>query len=247
MTLARSALILSLAAAPGLLAAEGAHWSYEGETGPEAWASLDPANTLCSAGTQQSPIDLSHALHGELSEVVPDWSPETEWVVVNNGHTIQANVAEGSDAGHVEIDGKVYDLVQFHFHHPSEHAIDAAHTEMEVHFVHKAEDGALAVIGVMLTGGGQPGLVDTVLQVAPSVEGEAPAGAADPSALLPASGQYYRYQGSLTTPPCSETVTWTVMTDKVAVTDAAIAAFATVFPNDARPLQPLNRRYLLTN
>ena len=247
MTIARSALVLFLAVAPGLLAAEGAHWSYEGENGPEAWATLDSVNELCSAGTQQSPIDLSRTLPGELSEVVPVWSPETEWVVVNNGHTIQANVAEGSEAGHVEIDGKRYDLVQFHFHHPSEHAVDAAHTEMEVHFDHKAEDGALAVIGVMLTGGGEPGLVDAVLQVAPATEGEAPAGVADPSALFPVGGQYYLYQGSLTTPPCSETVTWTVMTEKVAVTDSAIKAFAAVFPNDARPIQPLNRRYLLTN
>jgi len=247
MTLARSALILSLAFAPGVLAAEGAHWSYEGETGPEAWASLDPANKACAEGVQQSPIDLTAAIKGDLSEVKPHWSPSADWVAVNNGHTIQANLAEGSDAGYVEVEGKRYNLVQFHFHHPSEHAVDATHTDMEVHLVHKAEDGSLAVIGVMLTGGGQPGLTDALFHAAPSAEGEAPAGVLDPSTLLPVGGHFYRYHGSLTTPPCSEVVTWTVMTDKVAVSDTAIAGFSSVFPNDARPLQPLNRRFLLTN
>ncbi len=243
----RSLVALAVLLAPRIASAEGAHWSYEGETGPEAWASLDPANAACASGTQQSPIDLTGAIHGELEEVAPTWMPTTEWTVINNGHTIQANVVEGSEGGHVEIGGKLYDLVQFHFHHPSEHAIDAAHTEMEVHFVHRADDGSLAVIGVMLTGGGQPGLIDALFQIAPAIEGEVPAGIADAARLLPQGGQYYRYQGSLTTPPCTESVTWTVMTEKVAVSDEAIAAFSAVFPNDARPLQPVNRRYLLTN
>lgn len=238
---------LALAVAPQLLAAEGAHWGYEGEAGPDAWASLDPANALCASGTQQSPIDLAGAVEGDLGELIHAWDTDAAWKVLNNGHTIQADPASGGSAGQLAIDGKVYDLVQFHFHHPSEHAVDAARTDLEVHFVHKAKDGALAVIGVMLTGGGQPGLADAIFAAAPRVEGEAPAGVGNPSSLLPRDGRYYRYQGSLTTPPCSESVTWTVMTAPVAVSDAAIAAFAAMFPNDARPIQPLNGRALLTN
>ncbi|MBP1805786.1 carbonic anhydrase [Rubellimicrobium aerolatum] len=252
MPLSRPAAILALLLAPAPLLAEGAahdgaHWSYEGETGPEAWASLDPANAACATGTQQSPIDLAGAIKGEVGALRRDWAPGASWVAVNNGHTIQFNLAEGSEGGGLEIGNRRYELAQFHFHHPSEHAVDAAHSDMEVHFVHKAEDGALAVIGVMLTGGGGPGLLDALFQVAPAVEGEAPAGAADPSSLLPTEGGFYRYEGSLTTPPCTESVTWTVMTQPVAVSDQVVAAFATVFPNDARPIQPLNRRYLLLN
>jgi len=246
MKLAWSAA-LALAVLPSLSAAEGKHWGYEGEAGPDAWATLDPANALCATGKQQSPIDLSGAMEGELGELSRAWAADTDWTVVNNGHTIQAAPADGEPAGQLDIDGKAYDLVQFHFHHPSEHAVDAARTDLEVHFVHKSQDGALAVIGVMLTGGGEAGLVDHLLAAAPAAEGEAEAGVGDPASLLPPDGRYYRYQGSLTTPPCSESVTWTVMTQPVAVSDEAIAAFAAIFPNDARPLQPLNARALLTN
>nr|WP_281282902.1 carbonic anhydrase family protein [Rubellimicrobium rubrum] len=233
--------------APQALWAEGAHWAYDGDAGPDAWAALDPANALCAKGAHQSPIDLSGAMHGDVAASAPVWASDTDWTAINNGHTVQAAPAHGGAAGQIEIAGKTYDLVQFHFHHPSEHAVDAAHTEMEVHFVHKAADGALAVIGVMLTGGGAVGPVDAVLAAAPIHEGEAPAGIADPSALLPAGGLFDRYEGSLTTPPCSEAVTWTVTTEKMAVSDEASAAFSAMFPNDARPLQPLNDRELLIN
>ena len=246
MKLAWSAA-LALAVLPHLAAAEGAHWGYDGDVGPDAWATLDPANATCAKGLQQSPIDLSGAVQGELGDLARVWAADTDWTVVNNGHTIQAAAPEGQSAGQLTIDGKVYDLLQFHFHHPSEHAVDAARTELEVHFVHKAQDGALAVVGVMLTGGGEKGLLDQILAVAPVAEGEAPGGVADPSTLLPADGHYYRYQGSLTTPPCSESVTWTVMTQPVAISDEAIGAFAALFANDARPLQPVNDRTLLTN
>ena len=246
MKLAWSAA-LALAVLPQLSAAEGAHWGYEGEAGPDAWATLDPANALCATGKQQSPIDLSGAVQDDLGGLSRVWAADTDWTVLNNGHTIQAAPAHGQPAGQLTIDGKVYDLVQFHFHHPSEHAVDAARTDLEVHFVHKAQDGALAVVGVMLTGGGDKGVLDQILAVAPVAEGEVPGGVADPSTLLPADGHYYRYQGSLTTPPCSESVTWTVMTQPVAVSDEAIGAFGALFANDARPLQPVNDRTLLTN
>lgn len=242
-----AAALLVLVAAPGALPAEGPPWSYGGPTGPEAWGLLDPAYEACATGREQSPVDLVGAVPAALGELVPAWAPGAEWVVVNDGQTIRADLAEGITGGHLEIEGKVYDLVQFRFHHPSEHAVDSRRSEMEVQFVHRAGDGSLAVLGVLLTGGGAPGLVERLFQAAPVAEGEASVGAADPRALLPASGGYFRYQGSLTTPPCSETVTWTVMAEPLAITDAAVQAFAAIFPDAARPLQPLHRRYVLSN
>jgi carbonic anhydrase len=228
----------------GLAHAEGeVHWSYEGPGGPDHWAEISKEAGACAVGVEQSPIDLTHGIGADAPAVTLDWAAGAEWSVVNNGHTIQVN---GTAAGKMTIDGKDYDLLQFHFHHPSEHAIDGQHSPMEVHFVHKSSDGALAVLGVMLVGGGNQGPMDAIMQAAPQAQGEAPLGALDLAAFLPDMPGFYRYAGSLTTPPCSEIVLWTVMRDPVAVSDASLSAFATLFPMNARPLQAVNRRFILS-
>lgn len=236
--------VLALAAGTALAAsANSAQWGYEGHAGPENWGQLDPAFAACAKGVQQSPVDITGAVAAKLPPLSIQWAEEADWTLTNNGHTIQAS---SNDAGRLMIGNKAFTLLQFHFHHPSEHAIDGKRAPMEVHFVHRAEDGGLAVIGVMLIGGGAPGPLDWLMKAAPTEEGTAPGGYIDPRALMPEDTQYWRYQGSLTTPPCSEIVSWTVMKTPVQVSDAAIEAFKKLIPADARPLQPLNRRYLLT-
>ena len=246
----RTAAALALAAvgATGAMAADEApHWGYDGDTGPEAWGDLSADWAACSDGQQQSPVDLSGGIRADLPDLSPGWADRTGWVAADNGHTVKLS-PEG-EAGSIEIDGKDYALIQFHFHHRSEHAIDGERYPMEAHFVHQADDGTLAVLGVMLEGGGTE---DDALSRIMQTVGEAGAdpvdmGAMNPADFLPDDGGFYRYEGSLTTPPCSEVVVWTVMSQPVQVSDAAIAAFADRYEDDARPLQPLNRRFLLTN
>ena len=229
-------------------AADGAavHWTYEGAEGPEHWGEIGQDFGLCATGHEQSPINLAATIPAEADPVEFAWNRTAAWSVVNNGHTLQANTTDG---GSITVAGTRYDLLQFHFHHPSEHALDHEILPMEVHFVHRAESGALAVVGVMIEEGGQIDLLDAVVQAAPSplrLDGVG-IGAADPSQFLPEDDAFYRYQGSLTTPPCSETVLWTVMQQPVRVDAATIAAFAELFHNNARPVQERYRRFVLSS
>ena len=229
-------------------AGKGAHWGYEGKEGPEQWGSLSKDYAACSAGREQSPIDLDSQVPAVLSDLSIEWGA-TSVNVVNNGHTIQANTDPGS---RVVVGGKAYKLAQFHFHHPSEHAVAGKRHPMEAHFVHVADDGALAVLGVFMDGGATDGpVVDTieaVWKVAPKTKGEAKGkGKIVPAHLLPSDRAIYRYAGSLTTPPCSEVVSWTVFATPIAVQQAQIDTFAKLFPMNARPLQAINRRFLLGN
>lgn len=237
------AALLAVTTAPAL-SAEGARWSYDGSTGPAHWGTLSPGYAACAQGRSQSPIDLTAGTPQNLSEVRIAWNPNSLWTVVNNGHTVQATAQEG---GHAIIDGESWTLLQFHFHTPSEHAIDGARAPMEVHFVHQHADGRLAVIGVMMTGGGENGLFHKVLGHAPLVVGEAAPEPLDPTELMPISTGLLRYSGSLTTPPCSERVLWTVMAQPIAVSDSDIKRFSRMYPMNARPLMPLNARQILTD
>jgi carbonic anhydrase len=224
-------------------AAKASHWTYGGEGGPEHWGELDPANMPCAIGKQQSPIDLSGALSAVVATPVPRWIPARGGEVVNNGHTLQVNLAEG---GSVKLDGKDYVLKQFHFHHPSEHTIDGKAFPLEVHFVNAAADGDLAVVGVLFEEGTANPNLDAIWSTAPTQEGEVHIShTLDAGKFMPATAGVFRYEGSLTTPPCSETVRWTVMATPITASASQIAAFASLFPHNARPVQPLNRRYVL--
>lgn len=222
-------------------AAEGAHWDYEGARGVEKWGEIDPAYKVCAVGCEQSPIDLEGAIRARFDRVALDWKPQA-YTVANNGHTIQAAAQPGST---LRLGDQTYELKQFHFHTPSEHAIDGRKTAMEAHFVH-AQGDRLAVVGVFLTGGGANAAFSKVMAVAPATEGEAKLPAPiDVRSLLPKKGPLYRYEGSLTIPPCSENVGWNIYGRSVAVADKDIEAFKKLFPNNARPFQPRNRRFLL--
>jgi carbonic anhydrase len=219
------------------------HWSYGGNEGPAHWGELSLENRPCSSGLEQSPIDLSGALSANITTPKPQWTPVRGGMVINNGHTIQVDV---SGAGGIELDGVTYALQQFHFHHPSEHTIDGKAFPLELHLVHAASDGRLAVIGVMFHEGSANPALDAVWATAPAKEGKAAvAFEIDASKFMSKDAAAFRYEGSLTTPPCSETVRWTVMAEPLTASASQIAAFSALFPWNARPVQPLNRRYVL--
>jgi carbonic anhydrase len=224
-------------------AAEGAHWSYEGAAGPATWGDLDAANKVCSIGSQQSPIDIGPTVRSQMPALKLAWS-KTADTIVNNGHTIQLNFAEGST---LKFGDTSYKLLQVHFHRPSEHLIGGKNFPMEAHFVHRAESGALAVVGVLLAEGKANPAFGKIVATMPAKEG--PAVKADstinPNALLPAKRSYYRYEGSLTTPPCSEVVDWLLLTTPMQVAASDVASFAKLYPMNARPAQKDNRRFVL--
>lgn len=215
------------------------HWSYEGTTGPGQWGSLDSSFAVCDTGIQQSPIDLAGAASGSGSELAIQWQP-TDAQVIDNGHTIQVDIDEG---GSINLEGRSFRLVQFHFHLPSEHTVDGNASPLEVHFVHQAEEGDLAVIGVFSSAGEADPAIQSIQDAIPD-SSEAPVTLAefDPRALLPEERSYFRYVGSLTTPPCSEVVSWVVMTESISASREQIDTFAALYAMNARPVQALNQR-----
>lgn len=234
--------LCSLCASAGF-AAEGAHWSYQGATGPGHWGDLDADSKVCSAGSQQSPIDILGTVKSQLPPLKMAWS-KTADTIVNNGHTIQLNFEQGST---LTVGKNSYALRQFHFHHSSEHLIGGKSFPMEAHFVHRNFAGDLAVIGVLMAAGRTNAAFNKIVATMPSHEGPAVKAdtAIDPGKLLPAQRGYYRYSGSLTTPPCSEVVNWLLLREPVQVAKADIDAFAKLYPMNARPAQKGNRRFVL--
>jgi carbonic anhydrase len=240
---AMGALALCPLCATKGMAADGPHWSYEGDSGPDKWGSLGGDGNVCATGTQQSPVDITGTVRADVPRLGIAWTrrPET---IVNNGHTIQLNLPEG---GTLRVGNDVYKLVQFHFHHPSEHRINGKGTAMEVHFVHAAPSGGYGVVGVMMKAGRHNASFARIAATMPSQEGPPVKAdpAIDPNGLLPIRRGYFDYAGSLTTPPCGETVAWMVLGDPIEVAGADVERFAKLFADNARPVQKLNRRFLL--
>ena len=226
-------------------AADGPHWSYEGSTGPDHWGDADAASKVCAAGSEQSPINITSSIKAQLPPLGTAWARNAD-SIVNNGHTIQLNFEQGSK---LTVGNNSYALLQFHFHHPSEHKIAGKSFPMEVHFVHRNFAGNLAVVGVLMTAGRPNPAFSKIVASMPAKEG-APVKAAagiDPNRLLPGLRGYYRYAGSLTTPPCSEVVDWLLLREPVQVAKVDIEAFGKLFPMNARPVQKDNRRFVLSS
>jgi carbonic anhydrase len=227
----------------GARASEEAHWSYKADHGPTHWGEMKEDFAACNIGHAQSPIDIhaKDARKAALPAIAFDYKP-SPLRIIDNGHTVQVNYAPGSG---ITVDGKRHELVQFHFHKPSEEKIEGKAHAMVAHLVHKGADGKLAVVAVLLDAGKENALLKTLWSnVPPEKEKEAtPAGVTiDASALLPASRAYYTFDGSLTTPPCSEGVTWYVLKSPVHESKEQIAAFGKLYAANARPVQPLNGR-----
>ena len=233
--------------ATGWCAAAGdAHWSYSGATGPAKWGSLDKSFALCKTGTAQSPIDIPDAdvRKGDLSPLLFNYKP-SPLRIVDNGHTIQVNYAPGS---FVTVGGKQYQLVEFHFHKPSEEKVNGKDHEMEVDLVHQDKEGKLAVVAIFLDQGKENGLIKTLWSTLPQTrdkENVVEAVQIKAIDLLPPDKGYYMFPGSLTTPPCTEGVTWYVLKTPVQISADEIARFGRLYPMNARPVQPLNGRDLV--
>lgn len=221
------------------------HWTYEGEEGPGHWGDLSPEYILCLDGTAQSPIDISDATELDLVDISFDYA-ETALNIFNNGHTIQVNTDEGSSISYNSIG---YDVLQFHFHHPSEHSINGELADMEIHFVHRdPNSGNLAVVGILLMAGEEENeAYASIFDNLPSEKGEPEANdmAVTLISLLPEEQTFYTYQGSLTTPPCSEIVRWLLLDTPIYLSEAQIESFAAIFEMNARHAQDLNDRDLL--
>lgn len=215
--------------------AGAAHWSYQGEGGPATWGSLKPEFAKCASGARQSPIDIRDGIAVDLEPVKFDYRA-SGFGVIDNGHTVQVNVAAGNA---IEVLGRRYELLQFHFHRPSEERINGRQFDMVAHLVHKDLDGRLAVVAVLLDRGSAQPLVQAIWNNLPLEKGEEQAARVpiDLNHLLPQDRRYYTYMGSLTTPPCSEGVLWMVMQQPVTVSPEQIDIFARLYPMNARPIQ----------
>lgn len=230
-------------AGPAPVAPTHAHWSYEGESGPDRWGDLDPAYALAKTGTAQSPIDLRALDATPASSPPPAFSYRAAPLTVeNNGHTIQVTCAPG---GTLTVGDAPFELKQFHFHAPSEHTVSGGHAPLEVHFVHADAGGRLAVVALLVHPGDANGALGEVLAHAPRERGEKVTVADlrfDPTSLLPASHATWRYDGSLTTPPCTEGVHWLVLQAPGHAADAQLREFHAIFGGNNRPTQPLHGR-----
>ena len=223
------------------------HWTYAGAEGPEHWGDLSPDFAACKSGRMQSPIDIAPAATG-LVVGAPGHGfayLDVPLSVVHNGHTVQLNYAPGSS---MSIEGQQYDLLQFHFHAPSEHTVDGEAFPMEAHFVHMDSHGGLAVIGVMIEeGAANAALADAWahLPAHETVETTVADVSVNAGAVLPSDGRYHHYKGSLTTPPCSEGVRWFVLSQPITMSAAQIQKFEAAAAPNARPVQPLNSRLMI--
>lgn len=242
-TLSCAVAVLTLLSAQSQ-ASSGPHWGYVGETGPAHWGELDPKFSICAAGLNQSPIDIASTIEAELAPLAIAYASAGN-EILNNGHTVQVNVMPGST---LSVDGKAFELKQFHFHTPSENTIDGKPFALEVHLVHADAEGHLAVIGVMFEEGGANPTIEALWQTMPQEAGakQPLTTPADPATLLPEGRDYYRFNGSLTTPPCTEGVRWLVMKTPLTVSKAQVETFAAaVHGANNRPVQNVNARPVL--
>ena len=235
-----------LGLSPALLVAQehphaAPHWSYAGDTGPRHWGDLESDYAACKTGKHQSPIDIRKPERAGLPTLDFEYH-DVPLTIVNNGHTIQVNYAAGS---FVRIEGHRYQLVQFHFHHPSEEKVDGRAYDMVAHLVHKDAEGHLAVVAVLLTKGQANPLVQTLWDHLPGQVGHedtVPNLRVNAADLLPKHLGYFEFDGSLTTPPCTEGVRWMVLREPEEISPSEIATFGKLYHDNARPTQPSNGR-----
>ena len=240
-----SSFALAALLASGFAAAAGAvQWSYSGSQGPEYWGKLAPEFSICSTGKNQSPINLTGMVEGELPTLKVNYKVEGH-EVINNGHTIQINYASGS---YMSVGDKSFALKQVHFHSPSDNTIEGRSYPLEVHFVHADKNGNLAVIAVMLETGKPNAELQKAWAEMPMEKGGKAAlkETVDAGKLLPQNLGYYRYNGSLTTPPCSEGVSWFVMKSPDTASTEQVDKFVRAMKHaNNRPVQPVNARLIV--
>jgi carbonic anhydrase len=222
---------------------EEKHWSYTGDTGPQAWGKLNPAFNVCAIGKRQSPINIEEptTLQGPAEPLQFNYTP-SNGVVVNNGHTIQVNI-QGNNT--LTVRGSTYNLLQIHFHTPSEEKINFRNYAMVAHMVHQNSEGQLAVVAVLLDPGVANPLIEKIWTYMPldvSDQVRMPLDLVNLNDLLPKDQRYYQFIGSLTTPPCTEGVLWMVFKQPTPISKEQLRLFQQIYPYNARPVQPVNNR-----
>ena len=220
------------------------HWTYSGAENPEHWGKLDPAYSLCSLGRMQSPIDVKNGKPADLPVLKIDYEA-VPLNIIDNGHTIQVNYPPGST---LTVGDKTYTLKQFHFHHPGEEHINGKSFPLVAHLVHADADGHIAVVAVLFEAGTANRLIDTLWMNIPAEKEKAQdvlSVSVRVQDLLPSDRGYFTFAGSLTTPPCSEGVTWYVLKSHTSISPEQVAVFAKKYPMNARPIQPTYGREIL--
>lgn len=219
------------------------HWGYAGPGAPENWGKLRADYATCATGKRQSPIDIRGGVKVDLEPIKFDYRP-SQFRIVDNGHTVQVDVGEGSS---LTVMGRRYALVQFHFHRPAEERVNGRSYEMVAHLVHRDYANNLAVVAVLMDRGMEHPVIQTLWNHLPldvGMEVMPPEVVIDPARLLPEKREYYTYMGSLTTPPCTENVLWMVLKEPIGVSPEQIGIFARLYPYNARPVQPGHDRLI---
>lgn len=228
-------------------------WEYAGPKGPDHWSELDPAYAACD-GKQQSPVDIENPKKGDLPVLRFESHSGPLTGLTNNGYTIRVNYHDAAGTGDsMWVGAERYQLVQFHFHRPSEETIHGKAAAMVAHLMYRSSDGKVLGVAVLLNAGRPNATVQAVWDHMPKTESkvradlsheeqEVPGVMIDPGGLLPKTLGYYTYMGSVTAPPCTEGVAWYILKTPMQLSSAQIEAFAKLFPHDVRAAQPLNGR-----
>jgi carbonic anhydrase len=218
------------------------HWGYSGDVGPANWGKLNKNFHMCSEGKEQTPIDVVPTKDEKLPPLDLNYT-EGSRSIIDNGHAVQVNIKDGNT---FNIDGVPYELKQFHFHTPSENHIKGISFPMEAHFVHASKDGNLAVIAVVFEEGDKNPSLEKIIESFPledNREKKLDISQADINMVMPKNREYYRFMGSLTTPPCSEQVKWFVFKNPQTATKAQLDAMhKEIGKENNRPIQPTNGR-----
>ncbi len=218
------------------------HWSYSGETGPAHWGAEDPSFAICSIGKHQSPINIEKAVVKDLPELKFDYK-DTALKVADTGHSFQINATSGS--GRITVGDDHYDFVQVHFHEPSEERVHGERYSMVAHIVHKNAKGDLAVVAVLIRKGKTNEFLKPIFDNFPpegTAETDVVGKTVNMGSFLPEHHGYYTFDGSLTTPPCTENVRWFVLKSPVEASEAQLKQFEARYTHNSRPTQPLNGR-----
>uniref|UniRef100_E6QKU4 carbonic anhydrase n=1 Tax=mine drainage metagenome TaxID=410659 RepID=E6QKU4_9ZZZZ len=226
--------------------ASGTPWGYNGRIGPDRWARLDPAWRVCDTGKQQSPIDIHGARLKNTLPPIEFHYLSGSMTLTNNGHTVEVTAPRGS---YILVGGVRYNLIQFHFHHPGEEAVNGDLPDMSLHLVHQSADGKIVVIAVRLMEGNPNAVLAGLWEHLPKTPGKS-ATMNDPlssAGLLPADRGYWTYMGSLTTPPCTEGVRWYVMEQSVTLSRDQLQAFGALYKRNSRQLQEAHGRHIQAN